>query len=201
MPEAAGRAVRSDKRPTRRTSAALRQHLLLVLHGQSTTLDALRPTCTRPPSEASPHKIARPVAQLFSPADHHRSVTRAPPQQLIAFFILLNALLAIIVESHDRTKAEAELEKMINPDTLIVKQIFGLNKDPALPANVSIDSDELLKLFADITANMKVTTGCAASDTNQPTKLTLSHSARPRCAAGPDGRHTSRFASPCRGRR
>ena len=151
---------------------------------------------------SSPHQNARVLAPNSSrPLTTTNPSHAHPPQQLIAFFILLNALLAIIVESYDRTKAEADLEKMVNPDTLIMKQIIGLNKIPALPPNMSIDSDELLKLFMDIMANIKVTIGCAASDTNQPTKPTLSHSARPRCAAGPDGRHAPRFASPCRGRR
>ena len=59
------------------------------------------------------------LVDLYDPTE---DIKRAPNQvfakiflwffQLIAFFILLNALLAIIVESYDRTKAAAEIHKV-----------------------------------------------------------------------------------------
>lgn len=67
---------------------------------------------------------------------------------LICFFILLNALLAIIVESYDRTKREAELEKaMMGSDALVVRQLCGgSSRDLGVHQDVAIEADLLLKL-------------------------------------------------------
>ena len=66
--------------------------------------------------------------------------------QLIAFFILLNALLAIIVESYERTKTAAAVDRSLTADQIWIQRLCGHHK-VGVPEECYISEPELLLLF------------------------------------------------------
>ena len=74
--------------------------------------------------------------------------------QIISFFILLNALLAIIVESYDRTKADAEADRCPTADQMLMAKLSGAS-DISIDPGCSISEEELITLFADLHKNME----------------------------------------------
>ena len=74
---------------------------------------------------------------------------------LITFFILLNALLAIIVESYDRIKEEAEHDHSADPASLILRKMLGASAHGGELSGAYITEEELQRVFKDIHLNLE----------------------------------------------
>lgn len=95
---------------------------------------------------------------IYDPTDDLKHVTMDTTAnyfiwsyQIITIFFLLNALLAIIVESYDRTKLEASSEAVSNMAELVFPSFVALGK-PSVGCRVSVA--EMERFIVDVRNNM-----------------------------------------------
>ena len=74
--------------------------------------------------------------------------------QIICFFVLLNALLAIIVESYDRTKEESHTQQMATAYELFLRQ-WGFWTPDAELGFAKLSEADLIRIFKDLMLNLQ----------------------------------------------